>query len=303
MRILVTVRTSGSYEALERLMMSGGQCSMAETLYLDLLFLVNLSADLYLLFLTGLILKEPVRKRKSRLFFGSFSGAVLGCSLVFVPVRSVFLWKVLELILPAVLMTRIAFGNHGIRTWLRQVCILWMLALFMGGICSVLESADGMSASVSSGFWKMTSWSAGRFFPVLGIAGLCLYAAVVFLERRAVFCDNLYEVTLHDHGKQKTVRALRDTGNQLYEPYGHQPVHILEKRVCLEFCETASGVIYIPFSSVGTEAGLLPAVRMERMEIWKNEKQIRTLEQPWIAISETPLSPRHQYEMLLHGEL
>ena len=277
MRILVTVRTSGSYEALERLMMSGGQCSMAETLYLDLLFLVNLSADLYLLFLTGLILKEPVRKRKSRLFFGSFSGAVLGCSLVFVPVRSVFLWKVLELILPAVLMTRIAFGNHGIRTWLRQVCILWMLALFMGGICSVLESADGMSASVSSGFWKMTSWSAGRFFPVLGIAGLCLYAAVVFLERRA--------------------------GNQLYEPYGHQPVHILEKRVCLEFCETASGVIYIPFSSVGTEAGLLPAVRMERMEIWKNEKQIRTLEQPWIAISETPLSPRHQYEMLLHGEL
>ena len=149
----------------------------------------------------------------------------------------------------------------------------------------------------------MTSWSAGRFFPVLGIAGLCLYAAVVFLERRAVFCDNLYEVTLHDHGKQKTVRALRDTGNQLYEPYGHQPVHILEKRVCLEFCETASGVIYIPFSSVGTEAGLLPAVRMERMEIWKNEKQIRTLEQPWIAISETPLSPRHQYEMLLHGEL
>lgn len=303
MRILVTVRTSGSYESLERLMMSEGQCTMTETLYLDLFFLVNLSTDLYLLFLTGLILKEPVKKRKGRLLLGACSGAALGCSLVFVPVRSVFLWKFMELILPAVLMTRIAFGNRGALTWTRQIGTLWMLAFFMGGICSMLESAGGLSASVSSGFWELTSWSAGTFFPVFGIAGLVLYAAVVFLGRRAMFYDSLYEVTLHDHGKQKKVRALLDTGNQLYEPYGHQPVHILEKRVCLEFCEAASGVIYIPFCSVGTEAGLLPAVRMERMEIWKNEKQIRTLEQPWIAISETPLSPRHQYEMLLHGEL
>ena len=31
-------------------------------------------------------------------------------------------------------------------------------------------------------------------------------------------------------------------------------------------------------------------------------EKIRVLEHPWVAISETPLSVRHQYEMLLHGE-
>ena len=36
------------------LMLAGGHGSMTETLYLDLFFLVNLSADLYLLLLTGL---------------------------------------------------------------------------------------------------------------------------------------------------------------------------------------------------------------------------------------------------------
>ncbi len=41
---------------------------------------------------------------------------------------------------------------------------------------------------------------------------------------------------------------------------------------------------------------------------WKGWKcgsggeKIRVLEHPWVAISETPLSVRHQYEMLLHGE-
>lgn len=40
------------------LMLAGGHGSMTETLYLDLFFLVNLSADLYLLFLTGMILRS-----------------------------------------------------------------------------------------------------------------------------------------------------------------------------------------------------------------------------------------------------
>ena len=61
-------------------------------------------------------------------------------------------------------------------------------------------------------------------------------------------------------------------------------------------------MIYIPFCSVGNEHGILPAVRMERMEVRQRGEKIRVLEHPWVAISETPLSARHQYKMLLHGE-
>ena len=39
-------------------MTAGGHGVMTETLYLDLFFLVNLAADCYLLFLTGLVLRE-----------------------------------------------------------------------------------------------------------------------------------------------------------------------------------------------------------------------------------------------------
>ena len=130
-----------------------------------------------------------------------------------------------------------------------------------------------------------------------------LWAGTVVLKNGMTLRNSLYEVTLYYQGKQRTVRALRDTGNQLYEPYGHQPVHILEQSVCREFGEPVSEVLYVPFCSVGKEHGILAAVRMDRMEVWQQERLVRVLERPWVAISETPLSARHKYEMLLHGEL
>ena len=74
---------------------------MTETLYLDLFFLVNLSADLYLLFLTGMILREPVRRRKGRLFLGAAVGAAVGGVLVFFPKLPLPVWILLELAIPA----------------------------------------------------------------------------------------------------------------------------------------------------------------------------------------------------------
>ena len=52
----------------------------------------------------------------------------------------------------------------------------------------------------------------------------------------------------------------------------------------------------------GKEHGILAAVRMDRMEPQRG-RLVRVLENPWVAFCETPLSARHRYEMLLHGEL
>lgn len=288
---------------------------MTETLYLDLFFLVNLAADCYLLFLTGLVLREPVRKRKGRLLLGAVVGAAAGCALVFFPNLPVSVWILLELVLPAVLMTRAAFGRGGLLELLRRTTVLWMAAALTGGSFSLLESAGGgrelpVSGNAPQAFvgtvtavWEQTPWTFRKFGLALSVAGGALWAGTVFLRQGMVFHNSLYEATLYYQGKQKTVRALRDTGNQLYEPYHHQPVHILERSAGLEFGEAAAQVIYVPFCSVGKEHGILAAVRMDRMEIRQRGRLVRVLENPWVAFCETPLSARHRYEMLLHGEL
>lgn len=261
---------------------------MTETLYLDLLFLVNLFADLFLLLLTGLVLQIPLKKRKGRLILGAVVGAAAGCALVFFPKLPLPVWILLELVVPAVLMARTAFGRCSFLEMLRWVTVLWMTAALTGGVFVALETPP---------------WTFQRFSLALGAAGGMLWAGTVVLKNGMTLRNSLYEVTLYYQGKQRTVRALRDTGNQLYEPYGHQPVHILEQSVCREFGEPVSEVLYVPFCSVGKEHGILAAVRMDRMEVWQQERLVRVLERPWVAISETPLSARHKYEMLLHGEL
>lgn len=276
------------------LMLAGGHGSMTETLYLDLFFLVNLFADLYLLFLTGMILREPVRRRKGQLFLGAAVGAAVGCVLVFFPKLPLPVWILLELAIPALLMTQVAFGRCSLLETLRRVTVLGLTAVLSGGVFAALEATKRA--------WELTPWTFREFGLALSAAGGMLLAGMVILKNGITLRNSLYEVTLHYQGKQKTVLALLDTGNQLYEPYGHQPVHILEKNAWPELPEPVFKVIYIPFCSVGNEHGILPAVRMERMEVRQRGEKIRVLEHPWVAISETPLSVRHQYEMLLHGE-
>ena len=99
---------------------------MTETLYLDLLFLVNLFADLSLLLLTGLVLQIPLKKRKGRLLLGAAVGAAAGCALVFFPKLPLPVWILLELVVPAVLMARTAFGRCSFLEMLRWVTVLWM---------------------------------------------------------------------------------------------------------------------------------------------------------------------------------
>lgn len=215
---------------------------MTETLYLDLLFLVNLFADLSLLLLTGLVLQIPLKKRKGRLLLGAAVGAAAGCALVFFPKLPLPVWILLELVVPAVLMARTAFGRCSLLEMLRWVTVLWMTAALTGGVFVALETPP---------------WTFQRFSLALGAAGGMLWAGTVVLKNGMTLRNSLYEVTLYYQGKQRTVRALRDTGNQLYEPYGHQPVHILEQSVCREFGEPVSEVLYVPFCSVGKEHGIL----------------------------------------------
>ena len=129
---------------------------MTETLYLDLFFLVNLFADLYLLFLTGMILREPVRRRKGQLFLGAAVGAAVGCVLVFFPKLPLPVWILLELAIPALLMTQVAFGRCSLLETLRRVTVLGLTAVLSGGVFAALwEMAEGAGVGLTIDMKKL----------------------------------------------------------------------------------------------------------------------------------------------------
>lgn len=60
----------------------------------------------------------------------------------------------------------------------------------------------------------------------------------------------------------------------------------------------AEKILWIPYRSIGRDAGALPAVVMD--ELWINEEICRKL--PVIAFSGYPVSSSGQYQILIHSQ-
>ena len=65
-----------------------------------------------------------------------------------------------------------------------------------------------------------------------------------------------------------------------------------------QLCPSVKGVVYVPYQSVGTSHGILPAVFIDRMEI-EQEGGRYSLEKPLIAITKQELSPSGEYQILI----
>lgn len=272
---------------------------MTVILYLDVFLAVNLLMNLVLLCLVNVVLKLCGKKR--RIFAAGLFGAIAACVLVVAAAGYAenlqskgvgrALHELLRLILTGTVfvgMLRIAFGKRKPGEWIRTGIMMGLITSAAGGWFEAAVSGETLR------FYSFLFCAAGVY-----CAGK---AALLFLRQKEKLDQHLYEAVLYYRGKEMHVTALADTGNRLYEPYGHQPVHVITKEAAERLCSTLDHIIYIPFSAVGTERGMLPGIRIDAMELKKEGVLIRRRELPWLAISCQPLSVSHQYEMLLHGE-
>lgn len=285
------------------------------TLYLDSFFLLNMGMNFWLLFLTGRFLK--LGTGPGRMLGAAGAGAAGGCVALVAAaglqwggrahlagISGLLLGPVFRLAVWGLglgwLMVRLAFGKAGWRETGKRLAVLWMAAALTGGL-------------LSAGYGRMPVPEKGGKAHALLVFG----AAVAGASLAAAGCWNLVQARIHERrticeailsqkGKNIRVRALWDTGNQLFEPYTHQPVHVITREVCGRLCgplwDPAAGVIFVPFQAVGTRSGILPAIRVESMDVVKEGGFRKHYDHPWLAVSEEALSPRGQYEMLLHGE-
>ncbi len=268
------------------------------TLYLDVLFLVNLLVNALMLQTVKLFFHLPSRKRNQ--LAATCMGAIWGCLSVLLP----FGWQWLGILVNGA-MVRLAYGRGTKRDLGCWLAGLWLAGMFFGGI---FHAADWMMVGAGGNVFgtektlPQKPW--GLLVFLLAAAGVWLLVQGCFylIQRKSWERQSIYEVTLSCGSRTKTVAALWDSGNQLYEPYGHQPVHVITDGVCRQLCGHVSQMIYVPFRAVGTGHGILPAFRADGMDVKKGGELIRHYDHPWLAVSSEPLSSKHQYEMLLHGE-
>lgn len=272
---------------------------MTVTLYLDIYFLVNSAVNYLLLSLVRKILR--LSAVPWRLALAAAGGALWACVLVFHPVSPVWAQALATWVLIGGLMIRIAFGKAELLELAKKTGVLWLVSAaaggFLEGVGTSIPGTEYLAGGLLPGRWSAVSLLCGMTAIYYGISA---GAHIIWAQRQKQ--KDYYEVVLFYRGKSITVTALLDSGNQLYEPYGHQPVHVITYAALSQLCERVSQVIYIPFQAVGTKHGMLAGIQIDEMDIRQGGKRVEVIKKPWLAVSREPLSSNQKYEMLLHRE-
>jgi len=95
-----------------------------------------------------------------------------------------------------------------------------------------------------------------------------------------------------------------DTGNRLKEPITGKIVHILQEDVAasLMSADNKPMSFLVPYHAVGTESGLLTAIRIDRMELVAEDESRTVIMRPLFGLYQGKLSSNDEYQLILHAE-
>lgn len=260
-------------------------------IYLDIFFLVNACMNFIVLTAECMFQRQKIRLR--RILLTSSAGAVIA---VLMTVSGIHTYKILFFLLylfAVFLIVYMAFGKTTWRAFAGNATVYYVMSAILASVIMQLQNITGLSGRIS--------------LLLLGSAvflGLLYWLLPCFNRRKAV-CDKYYRVRLFYNGKNICGTALLDTGNQLSDPFGHEPVSIGEKNF-LEplFAEGENPVLrYIPFHTVGNEGAVIAVFRLDAMIIEGDGKKQWRLEKPWMALALKKLSVNREYQIILHPDV
>ena len=278
-------------------------------IYIDELFVLNLILDYLLLHGAAMLSGTPFRR--VRLGCGAALGAVYACLLFFPAFRLLdSLWGKAAV---SLLMSLAAYGWQDLRSFLRRTLVFYTVSFVFAGAMMALFHISGAGRSGLPGGILDT----GLNLPVLlAVAFGTWLVLTLFLRDTPKLSQQApprtpLRITLF--GQTAELEALVDTGNRLRDPMTNESVAVVEYprirallprelRAVLDVCgvEDAPGTLrllhtaglqegfhLLPFSAVGTQRGLLLALRAEQIQAGD-----KVLEQPLLALTQGGLADK-----------
>lgn len=254
-------------------------CFVYYEFYIDQFFVEHLLIGYLLLRLTAKLGHMQVSWK--RILGGSLLNTVL---MLLAVCAGNFWWYVPGFLFAGLWIFRGKSGKKAVR---QTMLLLWVTVCF-GGAMEVLLS-----------LWRIPVFLGG-----IAAAGYLEWAQHR-QEQYSLNLSRLAEAELFFCGKQISLTALIDTGNQLKEPLTGKAVSIVEERaVCSllgENWEKHRGFYLIPYHSLGKEKGWLRGVTIDRMTI-RQEGRTEQFSGPILALYGGKLSAQKQYQIILHPQ-
>ena len=152
----------------------------------------------------------------------------------------------------------------------------------------------------------LTSFLTGGLLFLAATGYLIITAAILVYARLKGKGTNLYEIVLYAGTNCRKVTGFCDTGNRLRDALTGKPVSVVkegEVKMLLQggdltqFCPR-----YVPFRSLGCEAGVLLALTLDSLTI-KNGRESRTVLRPVVALAKEGAAFMEGCQMILNPDL
>lgn len=280
---------------------------MRHVIYLDVYFAINFLMDYIILIIAKQLLRKSGTTRGKGRNVNCTLAAVLGAiyaSFVLVCQMKYGLTQmVVTYIIVAVLMTGVAFRPNTKTELVKSVQVVYVVTFALNGI---INYAD-YNSSFGKDIIDMATKDIGGFNLTVTMASVIiatsfLYGMVKLIAENLRQQGLFYDVVIVKGECEIRVRALKDTGNSLREPYGGKPVSVLEYNTVKENLNCGEKMLLIPFNSVGKENGMLTGMIADYMVV-KKEKISYIISKPVIGLYKGTLSSSGKYSMLLHPDL
>ncbi len=244
-------------------------------IYVDSLFIINFTMNLYLLIWVN---KSTFRTATpGRMILGATMGAVgflITCFGVGIPCIRI----IVGLVIGVIGMPIFTFSVKSLRMFLKLLKQLVIYSFLMGGMLLFL-------IRLFPGIRQYSTSVMG----ILGVAGvtLLLFGDTVMKGEEK---NNLCSATLIRREKKKTVNALVDSGNSLTEPVSGKPVCVIDSSLYEELWEgDISGIRVIPYQSIGKPRGIMLGYPLEKLQVTLDDICL-DLTDVYVAVSREPVS-------------
>lgn len=285
---------------------------MQITIYLDVIFLINFVADFFVLFLTGVILKQNI------VLWRVIAGAAFGAGMLLFFILSPRLFTRVTgiAIYVGISMGAVAISYRGkIRDLFREWFLSTTIMILIGSIMNYLKYIFHTDSL------RICKWC--LYF--IG-SGLCIFVIIYGLRDAIQTEEHVYLIRLRHGGLSTVVPVYLDTGNMLRDPLYGKPVIVLseeavkncltreEKSIIeqywksgrLDYSTVLTSKIQrrdcfheIVYQSVGNPSGRMLCMLIEEVNICDLNRLLK--KQP-IAIGPGDLFEGKLYQGLLHRE-
>ena len=299
---------------------------MEYNVYIDVLFLINFTMDLLILWVSGKLAGRRIKLWK--LTIGAFFMAISFCFIAFRENLHI-IYHLLSTVIMLMIGIVIAYTPPGPVILFKLVMFSYICAFLIGGIGMGLFYISKFPDTIAS----ITEFYVSGFrLPVLFGSTAAFYILFRFgsqwLESRALKRRSFMAVRIFFEDRNLELNALVDTGNSLRDPLSNAPVIVVEFDSIKMFLPDSVKLLFydkqennlqnllksaqmnnftdrlrmIPYESLGRQNGLLIGFRPDRVEI-TSDKDIISLSEVVIGIYNRSLSRNGDYQGLLNPEL